>query len=245
MKISFKQSALLVISSVAAGLSSTAMAEKPVVEGNVAFVSDYLFRGVSQTDNGPAIQGGLDLTTGSGFYLGAWGSNIEFGEGSMELDIYGGWSGQITDHLSADAGVIHYEYPQGDTETDELSYQELYASISYSGLGLGIHWSPDYFGTDVDQYQYYYLSYDLDLPMSWSAGASLGINQFENAEEMSRFLGIAGDEGDNYQDWKAYASYAFTPEMAVTLAYIDTDIPRNQCDELCNGQWTASIERSF
>lgn len=74
--------------------------------GNVALTSDYLFRGISQTDEGPAVQGGFTLSGESGFYLSTWGSNIKFGEGSMELDILAGWTGALNDSWNVDVGVM-------------------------------------------------------------------------------------------------------------------------------------------
>ncbi len=64
------------------------------ISGNVALATDYAFRGVSQTDESPALQGGFDATFGdSGFYAGTWASNINFGTGgaNLELDVYGGY----------------------------------------------------------------------------------------------------------------------------------------------------------
>ena len=83
---------LLVLGFIAAVSAAPAIAQEVTVSGNVALATDYTFRGVSQTD-GPAVQGGFDATFGdSGFYLGTWASNINFGGGSdLELDVYGGY----------------------------------------------------------------------------------------------------------------------------------------------------------
>ncbi|WP_241264392.1 TorF family putative porin, partial [Bowmanella dokdonensis] len=74
-------------------LAFTAQAQQWQSQANLTLASDYQFRGISQTDQGPAIQGGIDISHTQGWYLGVWGSNIEFGQGSMELDWYAGWSG--------------------------------------------------------------------------------------------------------------------------------------------------------
>jgi uncharacterized protein (TIGR02001 family) len=81
-------------------------AQAVALTGNVGYVSDYLFRGISQTNEGMALQGGMTLTTDSGFYLSTWGSNIKFGNGSMELDILAGWTGKLNDDWTIDVGAM-------------------------------------------------------------------------------------------------------------------------------------------
>ncbi len=91
------------------------------VTGNVGYVSDYLFRGISQTNEGMALQGGLNLNSDSGFYLSTWGSNIKFGDGSMELDVLAGWTGKVSNDWTLDVGVMQYRYPNGDNATTEFN----------------------------------------------------------------------------------------------------------------------------
>src|SRR5690606_7575411 len=76
------------------------------VSTNIAVVSNYLFRGVSQTDGSPAVQGGIDFEHASGFYAGTWASNVDFGdEISYELDLYAGFAGSMND-LGYDVGYV-------------------------------------------------------------------------------------------------------------------------------------------
>jgi uncharacterized protein (TIGR02001 family) len=88
------------------------------LSANVGAVSDYRFRGIAQTSKKPAIQGGLDFSHKSGFYLGTWASNVkwvkEFNgatKGSYELDLYGGYKREIIKDLTVDVGLITYRYP--------------------------------------------------------------------------------------------------------------------------------------
>ena len=99
--------------------------------GSVLLISDYLYRGISQTDEGPALQGSLTLATESGWYASAWGSNIKFGQGSMELDILAGWTGALNDSWNVDVGVMQYRYPKGDNAVDEFNFYEGYAKFFY------------------------------------------------------------------------------------------------------------------
>ena len=72
-------------------VSQPVFAESPI-SANVALTSNYIFRGQTQNNEDPALQGGFDFEHGSGFYAGVWGSNVDFGgDESTELDFYGGW----------------------------------------------------------------------------------------------------------------------------------------------------------
>ena len=82
----------------------------------MAIVSDYRFRGISQTYDGPAIQGGFDYAHASGIYLGNWNSNVarrrcSRGGSGIEMDFYGGWKKSLRRHR-LDVGAIYYYYPQ-------------------------------------------------------------------------------------------------------------------------------------
>jgi uncharacterized protein (TIGR02001 family) len=85
------------------------------VTGSVAIVSDYRFRGIGLSGGDPAIQGSINLNFEPGFYVGAWGSSIDDGGtglyGEMELDLYAGWAGMVTDSVGVDVGVLYYAYP--------------------------------------------------------------------------------------------------------------------------------------
>ena len=147
----------------AAMLAGTGLAQAEdegfTVSGNVALTSDYRFRGISQSDESAAIQGGFDAEFGPGFYVGAWGSSVDFDsndgyDGSLELDYYGGWTMPIGDtDFSVDIGYIYYDYP-GDNGSDG-DYQEVYLGGAWKGLSLQVNYSDDYYaGTD----DFYYVS---------------------------------------------------------------------------------------
>lgn len=86
---------------------------------NVGAVTDYRYRGISQTRLKPALQGGVDFTSG-GLYLGAWASTIKWikdaqGDAGLEIDLYGGYKGEITKGLGYDVGLLSYVYPSAVT----------------------------------------------------------------------------------------------------------------------------------
>ena len=99
-------------------LASTSVAQAEI-SANVALATDYVFRGVSQTDNQFAIQGGFDWAHDSGFYLGTWASNVDsnfFGgatDPQIELDLYGGFANEFGNGFGYDLGYLRYQYPGG------------------------------------------------------------------------------------------------------------------------------------
>ncbi len=132
-------------------------ADEPVAENtvayNVAFVSDYRYRGLSQSRMKPALQGGVDYTHNpSGFYLGAWGSTIKWikdfgGDASTEIDVYGGKRGEITSGLTYDVGGLYYFYPSNDL-TPSANTFEVYGQVGYGPVYAKYsHSTTNLFGT--------------------------------------------------------------------------------------------------
>jgi uncharacterized protein (TIGR02001 family) len=108
---------------------------------NVGLVTDYRFRGISQSRLRPALQGGVDFTHDSGFYLGTWLSSIRIlkdipgGKGDVEVDVYGGYKGKINDDFAYDVGVLRYQYP-GENFSTTVNTTELYGAVTYGPATL-------------------------------------------------------------------------------------------------------------
>lgn len=133
------------------------------VSGNVSLTSDYRFRGLEQTDGGPAIQGGFDVELGN-FYLGTWASNVELdGDGSMEIDYYGGYRFPITGEITADVGAIWYDYPQDSNSNSNYDFAEVYVSVSGYNATVGYGYSGDTAG-DAGTAHYVYADYTYAIP---------------------------------------------------------------------------------
>lgn len=121
---------------------------KPVtVSGNVALVSDYRFRGVSQTDKGAAIQGGITVSHESGVYVGTWASNLSgwgtFGGSNMELDLIAGYKADLGNGVAVDVGVTWYMYPSGADKTDFAEpYVKLSGSLGPVSVLAGVAYAP-------------------------------------------------------------------------------------------------------
>lgn len=132
--------------------------------GNVTFVTDYRFRGVSLSDTDPAIQGGITATTSPGFFVSMWGSSIAtYGGANTEVDIYGGWSktfGGITPTI----GIYGYFYPGGSG----VNYYELYGSLGFAlgpvGFTTGINFAPSQDNIGGGDNTYIYLAPSFTIP---------------------------------------------------------------------------------
>ena len=188
---------------------------------NVALTNDYKFRGISQSDESAALQGGFDLSHESGFYVGAWASSVDFDtngpccDGSLELDYYLGYGADIGDSgFSYDVGVMAYTYP-GDSG-DEGDYNEVYGSIAWQDLTVGLVYSDDYYA-ETDEFIYLYADYSFALPNDFALDLHLGYNMIE---EDGGFL--SSDE-DAYTDYSVSVSRDFMG-FNFALAYVGTDL---------------------
>lgn len=112
-----------------------APAAQAEITANVALTTDYVWRGISQNQEDPALQGGFDYAHDSGFYLGAWAANVNFGEASTELDLYAGWSTEFESGFGLDVGIIEYTYHGSDVASDN-NFTEYYVGLSYAGFGV-------------------------------------------------------------------------------------------------------------
>jgi len=102
---------------------------------NVGAVTDYRYRGISQSRLKPAVQGGVDVALPAGFYVGTWASSIKWikdagGGADAEVDLYGGWKGEVAKGLTLDVGVLRYQYPSHDLVVSPNT-TELYGAVSY------------------------------------------------------------------------------------------------------------------
>ncbi|WP_445425423.1 TorF family putative porin [Alishewanella sp. HL-SH06] len=179
------------------------------VSGDVTFVSDYAFRGISQTDEAAALQGALTLSDESGIYLSVWGSSVDFGgTGTLELDVMLGWSGDIAEGWSADVGIMRYGYP--NTEFEGSNFWELYGSVAYKDFSLGLAYSDDYYGNSGNYY-YVYAGYSLALTDNLAVDFHVGQNEYSDDSSLS------------YLDYGVTVSTEVLG-LGLSLAYIDTDV---------------------
>ncbi|WP_292037503.1 MULTISPECIES: TorF family putative porin [unclassified Brevundimonas] len=190
----------------------------PEVAFNAAITSDYVFRGFSQTDTSPAVQGGIDLTAGA-FYVGAWASQVDFGDDTdAELDIYGGVA-VSSGGFDFNVGVIAYHYvgaPNG-ADYDNVEFKAA-VSRGFGPLtaGAAIYYSPDFFGAD-EQASY----------VEGNLGYALRDNINLTGAYGKQYL----DVGDDYSTWNAGVKFGVTEKISLDLRYWGTDVDGDLSDD--------------
>ncbi len=212
-----------------------AIAEDSPVTGNIGITTDYIFRGISQTQHKPAISGGFDYAHSSGLYVGTWMSNqgwVNAGgykaNSSMEIDLYGGYRGAISDDFGYDVGLITYYYP-GDKVAGAVSPDTTEAYLSLSWKTVSLKYSnavSDYFvgwgtlGTvKTKGSDYLELNASYDLGEGWGVLGHVGHQSIKHIS------------ASDYTDWKV----GVTKDIGygtVTLAYSDTD-----ADPIAGAYW--------
>jgi len=217
---------------------------------NVALTTDYVWRGVSQTDEGAAIQGGIDFNAPIGLYAGIWGSNIDFKDTSgndahLELDYYGGYAHDFGNGFGADIGLIYYSYPKADG----LNWLEGYLKGSYSqngiDVGLSFNYSNNVFDTDKSAY---YIdgtagyTFEQEFGGVFSSPAisgGLGYYKFD-----SQVFGSG--TSDSYWNWNAGASIDVVG-FTLDARYYDTDGDGEDLfgNKIAGSRFVGSISRSF
>jgi uncharacterized protein (TIGR02001 family) len=219
---------------------------------NVGLYSQYIFRGLTQTDRKPALQGGVDLTHSSGFYLGAWGSNISWltdsngvgadetssyytKGGNLEVDVYGGYRHTfegIGSGVGIDIGALQYWYPgtlrsgKADANTTEL-----YAALSYgwlqgkiSGVVSDEAWGNGRVNGSGDKADgTYYAELNATLPIGDLIGGDV-LKGVTGIAHVARqeFNGAANDPY-SYTDWKIGLQKSFDSGVNVGAYYTDTN----------------------
>lgn len=186
-------------------------AEDGAFSANIGFVSDYTFRGASQTNEDPALQGGLDYGWANGLYIGTWASNVDFvpGDGAnFELDTYVGWATDLNDILALDLQFVRYWYPGADADYE---YNELLASLTVTeAVTFTLGYSNDVFASD-ETGLYYAVSGSYGLPWyEMSLNGSLGYYDLDDAL------------GESVTDFSFGLSKAFGP-LEGSITYVDTD----------------------
>lgn len=231
---------LLIAASTAALMAGATAASAVEISGNVALTNDYKFRGISQTDEGAAIQGGFDVEFENGFYLGTWGSNVDFAN-SLELDYYGGWAGDLSDNVSIDVGYLYYDYPSSDTDDD---YQEIYGSVSFSNFTLGLNYSDDYY-LESGEFYYVYADYGFELGDGWGISLHVGLNQFDEDSTNSGAAFLSNGE-DSYVDYSVGVSKEYAG-VEWGLSYVGTDLDERDYfgTDLGDGTVVFSISKSL
>jgi uncharacterized protein (TIGR02001 family) len=182
--------------------------------------SDYDWRGVSQTNpdldgdfgGGVAFQLGADYAFDNGFYVGAWGSNVDFGSSDpdLEIDLYAGYSfGDSESGIGYDVGITTYNYPSAS----DANFWEIYGGISHGILSGKLWFSNDFAGTDENSI-YVEGNVEYPLPSMFTLLAHVGYSSGD---------GIDAVFGDSYFDYSVGVGYSVN-NFDLGLKYVSTDI---------------------
>ncbi len=228
--------AILVTASLATSLPAQAEdAPAATFTGNAGLFSQYIFRGLTQTNTRPALQGGVDYAHPSGFYAGTWLSNISWFSdtnpgttSSLEWDIYGGWKVPLGD-VTLDLGVLRYQYPGKfpglAAGTVKPNTTEVYAGLAWKWITFKYSYSvDDTFGVeDSKGTDYLDLSASVPVAEGWTVSAHVGRQGFSGASSAAKAARTTNDALYTYTDWKAGVSWAFSSKWSANLAYTDSN----------------------
>jgi uncharacterized protein (TIGR02001 family) len=220
MKLDFAIRIATLTASAAIASGAAAQAPAPAatpdytLTGNFGIYSQYIFRGLTQTDRKPAFQGGFDLATPGGFYAGTWGSNISWLHdagvvdhgASLEWDFYGGYKYAFNDDWGMDVGVLQYWYPGDYLEgVTKPNTTELYIAGNWKWASLKYsHAVSNTFGVPDSHNSWY-----LDLSANYPITDTLTLNAHVGRQEYrGHNNGFANGDTLNYTDWKLGITWA-------------------------------------
>ena len=235
-----------ILTSLAAAGLLAAGAASAEISGNVGLTSDYVFRGISQTDEKPAIQGGFDYSHDSGAYAGVWASNVDFNDGDeaqIEIDLYGGLGGEVGD-LGWQFGAIYYNYPGvADSSGLKYDYWEVGPTLSYPlgpvSASLMVLWSPNFYN---ETGKGLYSEVGLSAPVGqFEVGGTFGHQDIERNAKFGT---------PDYNNWTLYVATSLAG-VDLKLAYTDTELSNSECfgggdfGDWCEGRAVFSIGKSL
>ena len=202
---------------------------------NVGAVTDYRYRGISQTRLKPALQGGIDYTNG-GFYLGTWASTIKWikdvgGDADVEIDVYGGYKGEIAKGLGFDVGVLTYQYPSNKLKPitgANANTTEIYGALTYGPATLKYsHSVSDTFGNPDSENSFYLdASAGFEVMGGWTLTPHVGYQKIKGPYE---------DPG-SYTDYSLTLSKDFSGFL-VSAAIVGTDADKSFYVSPVNGKF--------
>ncbi len=191
------------------------------VNGNVTAISAYMFRGVQR--DSATLQGSLDYTREDGWYSGLFGSGCDACGGS-ELDFYGGWTGELDNGVSVQAGAVYYLFAESDEgAAPSLDYPEIFAGAGYRGFNATLYYTNDYLdeASDVpgsDQNAFYFTA---DYSHALRDGLDLVLQVGRSWGD-----GIEAVFGDEYLDYSLTLVKSLDDGFSLSAAMIDTDLER-------------------
>ncbi|WP_018413147.1 TorF family putative porin [Methyloversatilis thermotolerans] len=231
---------------------------------NIGVFSQYIFRGISYTQEKPAVQGGIDFAHSSGAYLGIWGTNVDdaaLPNAAGEIDVYGGFA-KTVDDWTFDVGFLQFIFPGGEYnsstatgltggQTETLNTLELNAAVTWKFIQLKYSYAvTDYFGLskkafgdDSDGSNYLEANVNYEFMPTWIVNLHVGHQKVKNYEDY------------NFTDWKVGVTKNFDGGWQAAVAYIDTNAKESlytycndngrDCKHTGDNKWLAYVKRTF
>ena len=218
---------------------------------NGGLTSDYVFRGISQSDESASVSAGVEASYGM-FYAGFWGASVDdfVSDGNLELDLYGGirksWNG-----IDLDVGVIYYSYPNNTYHKfgEDPAYVEIKAAASgkiWSDLTATgtVYWSPDYAGENGSTWTF---EGKLSKPLPiWDLVLSGTLGYITSADEGDFSVGFTPLYGDdNYTYWNVGLSKTFREHFTVDLRYWGSNVSGGSADSLADDRIVGSLNFTY
>lgn len=241
IKSKFALAAAFAISSVSS-IAQTAPQPENALTYNIGVVSQYRYRAIEQTSGKPAIQAGLDYAHKSGFYLGAFATNVtwikDFNQattGDYEIDIYGGYKGELVKDLTYDLGVITYNYPgnnSGDSSTpgagtySKADTKEFYVGMTYGVVTAKYSQSMgDFLGNlNSNGSRYFEVAATFDLGSGLSLTPHIGRQTIPNQSFGAIIVGNAAD----YNDYSLTLTKDFGKGLTAYVTALGTSAKENE-----------------
>lgn len=231
------------------------------ISANAGLFSQYIFRGISYTQENPAVQGGFDLAHESGAYLGIWGTNVSdlaLPNATGEIDVYGGFA-KTVDDWTFDVGFLQFIFPGGKYDlagggTEDLNTLELNAAVTWKFIQLKYSYAvTDYFGfskkafgADSDGSDYIELNANYEFMPSWVVNAHVGHQKVKNYDDY------------DFTDWRVGVTKNFEGGWQAAVAYIDTNADKalyticdnaggvqTRCKDTGDSKWLLYVKRTF
>jgi len=219
---------LLAVMLVAAGITSVSATEvlDGNLTGNMTLASDYKFRGISLSNNGPAVQGGIDFNHSTGLYVGNWNSSFrgtpymnddDIDNAALQSNLYAGWRKDVYKGITVDLGTISYLYPTASAGGSKINYNtnEVYAGVGYGPVSVKYsQTTSNYFGVNNSSGTQYYQA---DVNQSL-APLSATLKNLSVVAHYGR-TNVANNSSLNYNDINIGATYAFPQSYNLGVRY--------------------------
>ncbi|HEY6943141.1 TorF family putative porin [Dokdonella sp.] len=222
---------------VAASFGTASTARAVTFNGNATLTTDYVWRGITQSDGDPAAQAGFKVSGDTGFYASVWGSSVKFApelDASTELDLTLGWSTSLADDWAVDVNVLRYQYP--GTAVD-VNWTELNGTLTYRNkYWLSAGWSNEALGYDRSG-------------LYTQVGARFPLNDQFRLEAMVShyFLSRAVVARSGYTHAQVNAIWAFHAPFELRLSghATDSDAKAIFGDDVADSRAEAALQASF